>query len=93
MEWYRLITIGFAFIALGVWLYFYYHYREPAAFVPITWLINVILFSYFKFYVGPDLKYYSASVTWSSVVLIHGIILLIAAAYIFKDENTWISHH
>jgi hypothetical protein len=92
MEWYRFITIGMALIAIVVWIYFFYHYREPVVVAPISWLLNVIAYIIFKIYAGSNPLYYSASITWSTIVLTHGILLLITAAIIFKDAKQWTYH-
>jgi hypothetical protein len=84
MELLRCITILLALYGIYEYLKFYIKKRQPVAFAPMSWLILVLGYTIFKWVVGADIEFYSASVIWSNVILIQGIIILIAALVIFR---------
>ena len=88
-EWIRYITLGLALIALLQWGIFCHRHHEPAAFAPITWLINVIGYTILKIIVNGDINFYNVSVIWANVIYLQGIFLLIAAIFIFRDYRKW----
>jgi hypothetical protein len=93
MEWLRFVTIGLALLAITEWIIFFGKHKEPGAIAPITWLINALGYTIFKAIVKSDPYYYNVSVTWSNAMLIHGILLLIVAVYIYRGYKKWTYNH
>jgi hypothetical protein len=84
MEWIRGITILFTLYGIFEYIKFYIQKREPAIFAPLSWLFMVLVYTIFKWVVGPDLRYYDASVILANAVLITGVILVTAGLIIFR---------
>jgi hypothetical protein len=87
MEWIRGITLIITLFGVFEYIRFYVKHREPIVIAPLSWLIMVLGYSIFKWLVGSDLDYYTASVIWSNVLLIQGVIITIAALIIFRGVS------
>ena len=84
MEWIRGITLLLTLFAVFEYAKFYIKKREPVAIAPLSWLIMVLGYTIFKWEVGSNLDYYVASVIWSNVLLVQGVIITLAALIIFR---------
>lgn len=84
-EWTRLITVVLAILAIIQLSIMYNKSHNLLMFVPMSWVILVLMYEVFKFIVNGDLKYYTASVIMNSVILIQGLILLIVTMFLYKD--------
>jgi hypothetical protein len=82
--WLRYINIVLSVIALLWWAIYYIKYNRPIAFAPIAWLVLNLALVIFRLFTGPDPKYYFIVTTWSSIMRMMAISLLIAAAYIYR---------
>jgi hypothetical protein len=92
-EWTRIVTVILAVIAIFQFLRFWKRTKEPGVFAPISWLLNIIFYSTFKFIVDGDLEYYNIAVVWNNIIFIHGIVMLIIGGYLFRDIKTWTYKH
>ena len=84
MEWIRGITLAITLFAVFEYVRYYIKRREPIVIAPLSWLIMVLGYTIFKWCVGADLDYYTASVIWSNTLLIQGVIITLAALIIFR---------
>ncbi len=81
----RFITVILALIGIYQLLCFYKKTRDPGVIAPISWLLNIMIYSMFKYIVRSDLHYYNISVIWVAITYWHGIIILIVTGYLFRD--------
>lgn len=84
MEWIRGITVIITLFGIFEYIRFYVRKRESTVLAPLSWLFMVLGYTIFKWIVGSNLNYYTASVICSNVVLITGVILTVAALIIFR---------
>lgn len=84
IEWVRLITILIALFTLVEYIRCYVRHRQPIFLAPIIWILLVVGYTIFKWVVDGLPEFYNASVIWSNVILINGILLLLSFLVVFK---------
>lgn len=88
-EWTRILTVVLAIVATIQLYLFWKRTHEPGVLAPVFWLLNIVLYSVFKFIVDGDLRFYNFSVVWNNFIFIWGIIMLIVGGFLFRDIKSW----
>ena len=85
----RYFNFGLALIATFIWILWYMKYREPIAIAAITWLAHVAIFLGVLLFISPflEMELHQFFNDWSTALRLHGIILLIASAFIFRGND------
>lgn len=75
----RFTNIILTVASIGVWIYFYRRFREPAAIAPLTWFFNLLAFYVVRFYTqgsytasGKEIQLLNC---WSNLLQTHILIL------------------
>lgn len=84
-EWTRVIPMVLSVLAIIQLSIMYKRTKNFLCFVPMMWVILVLIYEVFKYIVDGDLKYYTASVILNSFIFIVGLILLIVTLFLYKD--------
>lgn len=75
---------------IAVWIYAYFRCkRQPALLAPIFWLADVLGFYIFRFYAldFPTKTNINLINLWSSVIIFHGIVLLLFVAWLIEFKS------
>lgn len=85
----RLIVVGISIFGMVIWTIYYLKYKEPGAIAPITWLLNLVAFTFYRFIITDGaIEHTRVTDTWSILLHLHALALLIAAYYIFRYKKT-----
>lgn len=82
----RITNMILIFCTIIVWIYGYIKCRQPGMLAPMTWLVDVFAFYIFRFYALNSLTQTNINLInlWSSVIILHGIVLLLLGAWIIE---------
>jgi hypothetical protein len=75
----RYINIILPIIGSIICYIFYRKYKQPIYLAAVPWLLNVIAYSIFRLFTGSNIEYYFFVTTWSGIIRIYAVVLLIAA--------------
>lgn len=84
-EWTRFIPMVLSIVAIIQLSILYKKTHNFLCFVPMAWVVLVLIYEIFKYIVDGDLQYYAASVILNSFIFITGLVLLIVTMYAYKD--------
>lgn len=84
-EWMRIIPMVLSILAIIQLAILYKRTHNYLCFVPMAWVILVLIYEIFKYIVDGDLEYYAASVILNSFIFITGLVLLIVTMFTYRD--------
>lgn len=84
-EWTRLMPMVLSALVIIQLSIMYKKSKNLLCFVPMLWVVLVLIYEVFKYIVDGDLRYYVPSVILNSFIFITGLVLLSATLFAYKD--------